>query len=315
MPRALNSVVITTDDLPRARAFYEGELKLIPVADYHPDPIATQRLWGLDRPYPIRTIILKRRPNDIHGFVKLTHIEGANGRDIRENANSWDQGLFTIAFQAKDSPTKIAQIEKLGYGLLTRPTRHDFKQYGEYYVTQSLIKGPNSVRLSMLERFNAPHPVGAMDDATGFSEIVDCSQAVSDLEATTRFYEMLGLSQLREFHLVGPYYEKSLGIRPDEPFGMRLLGDLEYSGSHIELLHFEQRRGEQLTRQSSPLNYGFAALSFGVKDLEATLAELQRAGVPIVCQPMETDLDGSGPVRTFSCFAPAGILCEVYQAS
>ena len=191
---ALNSVVVTTDDIDHAIEYYTKGLKLSVVERSPTDAATLGRLWGLDRDYPGTCLVLKRRPEDQHGYLRLLHLDGARGVDIRGTARRWDWGIFDLAFVVTDNEAKVEAVERLGYEVFDRPVRYDVGLRSGYYVKQSLVAGPNSVLVSFIERFNAPHSFGHVDPATGFSELGDSAQVVHDTDESIHFYsELLGV--------------------------------------------------------------------------------------------------------------------------
>lgn len=318
MVRALSSVIVTTDSLLRTKAYYTEGLKLTVAGEFSLDSEAIQRLWGLERPYPVRSLVLKRRAGDDRGYVRLVEIEGARGVNVRADADNWDYGVFDLAFVVKDNEGKTAEIERMGFGVHAWPVRYDFPYYADrepYYVTEGVVNGPNETKVVFIERFNAPHPYGTLDVASGFSEMVHSAQVVESIVEATHFYhDVLGLPIRGEFRdMEGSQFEHILKISRDEKFDMSLLADPAIPGNCVELIHLHDRKGKTIAAQASLLNYGIAALSFESMDLPSVYRRVIEAAVEVVCEPMTLELDGAGSVEAFSCRGPSGILCEVYQ--
>lgn len=312
---ALNSVIVSTDDFELAKRYYTQGLKLTVSEEGSLDPAATKALWGLPREHHGKVLVLKRRPEDEHGCIRLVHLEGSKRQDIRGQARRWDWGIFDLAFVVNDNEAKVEAIEKLGYKVHLRPVRYDVGRDTGYYVKQSMVSGPNSVLISFMERFNAPHAFGHIDPATGFSELADSAQVVEDTDQSIRFYnELLGVP-LRSgpFRNVRGNQNTVIGIPAEASFNMTLLGEDALACSLVELLSMPDLDGHSLPAQRSILNYGLAALSFAVTDLDATYQRLVDGKVEILCEPVEAVVPGVGQTRVFTCFAPSGIPCEVYQ--
>jgi catechol 2,3-dioxygenase-like lactoylglutathione lyase family enzyme len=314
---ALNSVIVTTDDLDRAVDYYTSGLKLSVVERGSPEADTFARLWGLDGEYSGTCLVLKRRPEDQHGYLRLLHLEGAQGADIRGAARRWDWGIFDLAFVVTDNEAKVGAIERLGYEVHARPLRYDVSPRSGYYVKQSLVAGPNSILVSFIERFNARHSFGRIDPATGFSELGDSAQVVEDTDTSVRFYsELLGVPvRTGPFRDVRGSQNTVIGIPPEATFAMTLMGEEALAASYVELLSMAGLDGRAIPEQRSLLNYGLAALSFAVSDLDATYQKLVDGQVEILCAPIEADVPGVGTTRVLTCFAPSGIPCEIYQQS
>jgi len=314
---ALNSVVVTTDDLDHATEYYTKALKLNVVERSPTDAATLGRLWGLDRDYPGTCLVLKRRSEDQYGYLRLLHLDGARGVDIRGTARRWDWGIFDLAFVVTDNEAKVEAVERLGYEVFARPVRYDVGLRSGYYVKQSLVAGPNSVLVSFIERFNAPHSFGHVDPATGFSELGDSAQVVHDTDESIHFYsELLGVPvRSGPFRDVRGKQNSLIGIPSEASFTMTLLGEDSVAASFVELLSMPDLDGRAIPEQRSLLNYGLAALSFAVADLDATYRRLVDGQVDILCAPITAEVPGVGTSRVLTCFAPSGIPCEVYQRS
>lgn len=319
MVRALSNVVVTTDSIDRVKGYYLDGLKLIPGTEQRLDPATMKRLWGLDREYSIRSLTLKRRKEDKTGFIRLVEIQGAEGKDIRQGYNPWDYGIFDFAFVVRDNEGKATSIKNMGYDIFAWPVRYDFSYYQDrpnYYVTEGVVDGPNHVEVVFIERFNAPHPYGVLDEASGFTELIHSAIMVPDMEKATDFYHnLLGIPFRGQFkNMVGPQFAHILKIPDDEPFDQHLMADPALVSGCVEILSTHKYKGKQIAEQRSLLNYGIAALSFAARDLQAVYQRMLDAKVEIVSEPIAAEIDGVGTTTAFTCYAPADIMCEVYQA-
>jgi hypothetical protein len=323
MTNALSHFIVTTDRLSSTRRYYEDGLKMISGDTFRPDPTWMQQLWGLDREYPIRSTLLKRRPDDSHGYIRLVEIEGANGSDIRADARPWDYGIFDLGFAVRDQAPKIAAIETLGFDVFAPPTQYEFDHYRSedpekppYYVIDAVVNGPNHTKIDLLERFNPPYPYGTIAVPSGFSEVVHSLVVVEDMDLALHFFShLLDIPIRDDFRTINePQFQQMLKIPADETVDWGFVADIEAPGSFVELIRFHRSHGQQLSGQRGPLNYGIAGFAFSVDELNVVFERMVASGVEIVCAPIELDPDGSGPVRVFSCLGPSQCLCEIFES-
>jgi len=109
---------------------------------------------------------------------------------------------------------------------------------------------------------------------------------VTDLDRSERFYvDVLGFRATRRGHLEGAWIEAVSGLR-----GVR--ADVTFleppgGGPRIELIAYASPQGEAPAANSAPNTVGLRHLAFTVDDMDAAVARLEAAGVPLVGGPME----------------------------
>jgi catechol 2,3-dioxygenase-like lactoylglutathione lyase family enzyme len=132
---------------------------------------------------------------------------------------------------------------------------------------------------------------------------------VSNLTRSLRFYrDLLGFRELTRLEVEGEPGDTLLGLE-----GVRLRAVyLERDGTRIELLHFSAPGTSGAGAPRAMNQVGLTHLSLRVDDLDATLAELARGGVPIL-RASRIDLPR---VKTAAVFVtdPDGTRVELVQA-
>ncbi len=322
MSCTFTNAVVTTRNLSQSQKYFTEGLKLIPVEEFTPDPEPIKELWGLDRSYKIKSLLLKRRLNDKCGFLRLMEISEANGTEIRKNSYNWDHGILTIEFGVINNKDTVTHLGKLGYPTLAGPQRYDFTYFDDpskadegYYVIDSIVEGPEKIKTDFLERHNAPFMYGVIDEASGFTEMIGSAIVVESMDEGINFYNgTLGIPVRGNFKSPGgPHFAEMLKIPPDIGFDWSFIVDISKEGCFIELLSFPEIKGRQVKEQSSPLNYGISVLSFSCNDLENTYKKVNHSGFKVVSSPREISIEGIGKTTAFACYAPSEILCEIYQ--
>jgi catechol 2,3-dioxygenase-like lactoylglutathione lyase family enzyme len=131
---------------------------------------------------------------------------------------------------------------------------------------------------------------------------------VSDWERSLRFYhDALGFRYVSELEVEGEPSDTLLRL---EGVSLRAIY-LEREGVRIELLHYASP-GHEGDGAPRPMNrLGLTHLSLRVDDLDAVLAELERAGVEIL-RDTRIDVREAGTRAIFVC-DPDGTLIELVQ--
>lgn len=110
------------------------------------------------------------------------------------------------------------------------------------------------------------------------ARLLHYSHCVSDIERSRRFYgEVLGFETVAEFDFDDAATARVMGV-PDARFkGIFMKRD----GMRIELIGFSNPPPEAPRLERSAAEVGHSHLSFYVRDLDATIAELRTQGVVV----------------------------------
>lgn len=108
---------------------------------------------------------------------------------------------------------------------------------------------------------------------------------VSDLERSLRFYSgLLGFKELKRAHLEGDWVESIVKIKG-------VVADVVYiiapgGEPRIELLCYQNPRGEALNPNSLPITIGLRHLAFKVDNIHKMYMKLKDAGVKFLSEPV-----------------------------
>ncbi len=139
---------------------------------------------------------------------------------------------------------------------------------------------------------------------------------VSDLERSLRFYsELLGFNELKRAHIEGEWVEsivKIEGVVADVVYIIAPGGE-----PRIELLCYQNPRGEALNPNSLPITIGLRHLAFKVDNIQNMYNKLKAAGVKFLSEPITvpTSVITHDEGHKLLCYFhdPDGILLEITE--
>ena len=134
---------------------------------------------------------------------------------------------------------------------------------------------------------------------------------VADLERAIRFYsDLLGLRRGFEVFLEGEWIETVTGLRGARARCVFMEGD--DGATRLELLHYESPASQSLPANSARQTRGLRHIAFMVDDLDALVARLRAAGVPLVSEPVTVPFAVADKGRKRLCYFhdPDGTLLE-----
>lgn len=271
--------------------------------------------WG--RPGATGHEWLLAHPDCSLGLVRLMKLDGAAPQtDIRQDDQCWDVGgIFDLNVRVLDLARQAERMRALHWHGGAPPITWDF---GALSVREWLVRGPDNVRLALIERV-AP-PLAGFDHIREFSQVFNSSQIVRDMDAAVAFYrDVLGFQTVMQYEV--PHFPPGpnlFGIPPgvSERIGLSLV-ILHPQGKNegsIELVTNPGAQGRDLSANAGPPHYGMAALRFPVRGIAAFAEQLARQGhVPDI--PLtQLDLAPLGPVRMLALRSPDGAWLEFVES-
>ncbi len=269
-------------------------------------PRATGREWRLGH------------PDGGVGQVRLMQLDQAGPQaDMRPDDQCWDAGgIFDLNVRVRDVATQAAALHALHWHGASPPIRWDF---GGLIVKEWLTRGPDNVRLALIERIEPPLP-GA-DQPVGLGPVFNSSQIVRDMDAALDFYcRVLGFQRAVSFQTGAlPSAANVMGLPP----GLAAQASLDLHIVHpqglkegsIEIVSVNGADGLDLSDTTTLPNFGMALLRLPVRGLSLLAEHLVRQGWPLAMPPTRVRLVPHGEVDLLAVRAPEGARLEFYEAA
>jgi catechol 2,3-dioxygenase-like lactoylglutathione lyase family enzyme len=141
---------------------------------------------------------------------------------------------------------------------------------------------------------------------------------VSDIEASVRFYQILGLRRGFETTLRGEWIERVTGLEGAYAQCVFMETSDGATGVRLELLRYFSPSGTTLAPNALPNTHGLRHVAFTVDRLDELVQQLEGNGVTLVSEPVEVPFAVGTLGRKRLCYFhdPDGTLLEVaaYEA-
>ncbi len=269
-------------------------------------PQATGREWRLGH------------PDGSVGQVRLMQLDQAGPQaDMRPDDQCWDSGgIFDLNVRVGDVATQATALHALHWHGASPPIRWDF---GGLIVKEWLTRGPDNVRLALIERIEPPLP--ASGQPAGFGPVFNSSQIVRDMDAALDFYcGVLGFQRAVSFQTGSlPSAANVIGLPP----GLAAQASLDLQIVHprglkegsIEIVSVNGAGGLDLSDSAMLPNFGMALLRLPVRRLSLLADHLTRQGWPLAMPLTRVSLVPHGEVDVLAVRAPEGAWLEFYEAA
>lgn len=305
------AVVIVTDPAPHLAAWTgTGGWELRHHGQADP---ALMQAWGC--PGEAAQEWLLAHPDCDSGYVRLVWPRHAATRvPVRADDQCWDSGgIFDLNVRVLDVGQVAAGLRNRGWHGASAPVEWDF---GQFTVREWLAKGPDNLRLAVIERV-AP-PLEGFAHIRQMSQVFNSSQIVRDMDRALHFYcEVLGFRNTYHYHTKAlPRGPNVFGLPAmPTPVGLHInivhpRGKMEGS---IELVSLTGIDGLDLSLHARPPNPGLAALRLPIRNLGALEQRLLACGVTPEFGARPIALTPYGQVRMLAVRAPDGAWLEFYE--
>ncbi len=283
----------------------------------HQGAVDPRLLAGWGRPGATGHEWLLAHPACKTGTVRLMRLHDAEPqRDIRPDEQPWDTGgVFDLNVRVPDLEAMAGRMRALHWHATSPPIAWDFGTLG---VKEWLVRGPDNVRLALIERVRPP--LQGFEHMRDFSQVFNSSQIVRDMEKARAFYcDVLGFKIATQYEVPGFAQGQAnlLGLPPGvaPQVGLNLCivhpqGVLEGS---VELVTNPGAEGLDLSADATPPNFGMAALRFPVRGIEAFAVHLERCGQALAMPLSRIRLAPQGEVRMLALRAPDGAWLEFVE--
>lgn len=282
----------------------------------HHGAVDPRLLAGWGRPGATGQEWLLAHPACQTGRLRLMRLAGAEPqRDLRPDDQCWDSGgIFDLNVRVLDLDAMAARMRALQWHGAAPPVAWDFGTLG---VKEWLVRGPDNVRLALIERLYPP--LQGFDHLRDFSQVFNSSQIVRDLDAAETFYrEVLGFQLASRYESPGFARGANLfglppGLAPQVGLKLCIMHPQGKVEGSVELVVASGAEGLDHGDDAGPPHYGMAALRFPVRGLEAFAAHLQGLGQVPALPLSRVRLAPQGEVQLLALRAPDGAWLEFIE--
>jgi catechol 2,3-dioxygenase-like lactoylglutathione lyase family enzyme len=250
------------------------------------------------------------------GHVRLMQLDSAGPQiDMRPDDQCWDSGgIFDLNVRVRDVAAQASALHALHWHGASPPIRWDF---GGLIVKEWLTRGPDNVRLALIERIEPPLPEA--DQPVGFGPVFNSSQIVRDMDAALDFYgRILGFQRAVSFQ-TGPLKPAAnvMGLPPglatQTSLDLHILHPRGLKTGSIEIVSVNGAGGLDLSDTAKPPNFGMALLRHPVRGLKVFAEHLAGQGWPLAMPLTRVTLAPYGSVDLLAVRAPEGAWLEFYE--
>ena len=299
-------ILIGVRNLSESVEFYRDIFQMSVVADYSLDSATIEQLWNLPPSITGQAVSLKN--DEQTTLLELIEFKPHSGKFIRTGANTYDYGLFTIAFRAKNVDAAYDYFKQKGYQFICPPITYT-PSWVPVTVKETIMVGPNETPIALIERLSEPKPVIKGD----FGIMLDTSQVVEDVEEVTKFYvDILGLNKVFDQVLSPGMIDDILNLPAGTESRMAFINQ---PGSHTPALEFIQCsvKGKYLSDVAKPPHLGLFAIAFETEDLSALIEKLQNHGIKILSGPVEISTSDHNQIRAIFVEGPNQVNIQFFE--
>ncbi|QLG45011.1 VOC family protein [Costertonia aggregata] len=273
-----------------------------------------KNMWSLDDSVEWEEAIL-HNDGDHEGFVRLIQFKNVEQRQIRSATNIWDTGgIFDINMRTPDMDSWYRELQDEGWNGVSEPKRYVF---GQYDVSEVLMKGPDGIVIAFMQRF-AP-PLLDFDHMKKTSRVFNSSVIVSDMaESYDFFINKLGFQMFfRSPGLDRETGHNVIGIPPNVNHEITVpidivRPDINNFGS-IEYLKTNELKGRDCAEFAKPPNLGILMYRFPVSDADDYAATLVERGLQLNSEVQTVTVPPYGNLKIFSVLSPDGVWLEFIE--
>lgn len=312
---ALDSVLITTADLPAALQFYADGLSMevhaAETLDAHSAAVLRSH-YGLPGEGELQLRVLARPGVDGNPKLVLIDVPGATPL-ARPGHDSRLCGPLSLGFAVREIERREARMVALGWPARAGVTilRMADGAGGHYNVKETHYRAPDGVLALAIDRGEMT-PVAPLDARTNTGGPAYTGMMVADAKRSGEFLQrVLGLELRREVLMDSSGPDGGMGL----PAGTRFLFQQWFSpgattGYVILMQLMAGARSPE--HPSGPTSRGMAAWSFPVADVDLVHARATRT--ERLGQPINLVRPAGGAARACVLSMPEGFRIEVFQA-
>lgn len=305
--------VISTGDMARQRALFEGVLGLVPAAEGRFDASAVAALFGVVG-REARYVDL-RTPGTRIG-VMLVAFEPVEEVVIRPGGvGIQSDALKVVDFFTRDLDRAVARLRSFGFDLVGPPALLELPS-GEVF-NEAHVRAPDGVMVAFIypRKGRLADYVSVTDRL--FSEVQSSSGPVAELEPVEAFYEQgLGLTCGLEYRFESESFGRMVGTGGATLVRARNFGRV-VEDVMLGVIHYGLPPGfaPSLRDRCRAPNRGLVAVRLLLPDVEAAVARCAAAGCEVAAPVAEVGLPPWGRLRTATVRGPHGIAHLLLEAA
>jgi len=305
----IERILISVRDMDESLAFYRDEVGMQVVADQNLDPEKIQKLWNLSKGTKARAVFVKNEEQST--LLELIEFQPHSGKTIREGANSWDYGIYDIAFLVKDLDKTHRDLLSTGFKFFSPPIPYRPRpSWVPFDATEAILIGPNEMPIALIELSGPGKPEVKKGD---YGMIVDSAQMVEDMEEVIRFYrDILGLILQGDYKLPRGMVDGVLKLPPGTDSRIAFFNKEGSTGPAVEFLEYSLK-GKHLAPVAKPPNLGIFSISFETDDLSGLMEKFKKEKVSIISGPVKMELAPHGQINTVIGEGPSKVMVEIFE--
>ena len=299
-------IMIGVRNISESVKFYQDILQMSVVADYSLDSATIHQLWNLPPQTTGQAVSLKNYEQTT--TLELIEFKHHSGKFIRTGTNTWDYGLFTIAFRAKNVDAAYERLKQKGYQFICPPITYT-PNWVPVTVKETIMIGPNATPIALIERLTEPKPIIQGD----FGIMLDTSQIVEDIEEVNKFYvDILGLNKVFDQVLPQGMIDDILNLPTGTESRMAFITQPESNTPTLEFIQCSVK-GKYLSEVAKPPNIGLLAIAFATDNLAGLIDKFQNQGIKILSGPVEISTSEGNQVRTILAEGPNQVNIQFFE--
>lgn len=302
----IERILISVRDMDESLAFYRDWVGMKVVADQTLDSKKIQQLWNLGSETKARAVFLKNEEQTT--MLELIEFQPHSGRAIREGANSWDFGIYDIAFMVKDLEKTYRDLMEKGFSFVSPPVPYS-PEWVPFDVKETVLMGPNEMPIAHIEVVGPQKP----DLKGDYGRIVDSAQIVEDIDEVIRFYrDILGLTLQGDYKLPPGLVDDVLTLPSGTDSRIAFFNKEGSEGPLVEFLEFSLK-GKSLASVAKPPNLGIFMISFETDDISGLIEKFKEENIKIISGTVEMESGPEGEIKAITVEGPSKVMVEFLE--
>jgi len=302
----MESLTIRVHDMAKSLAFYRDYVGMNPISDeVLPDEL-TGSLWQI--PIGVRPRVATLKHQSQNTLLELVEFGAVPGKSVREDAQSWDYGIYCFTFLLRDIDAAHRDLTGLGYRFVAAPLLYQ-PNWVPHAVKEATLVGPDGVLVDHFQRMKAEtYPVPG-----NYVRLDHCAVIASDFDPIKRFYgEILGLDLRWQLEIPDGLINAIIELPPGTKADTMSYHREGQDSLLIEFLKFSEK-GSPLNRDAGMPDIGPYMMSFEVDSLEGMPEKCAGAGFPILAGPLASETARHGDTRVLFVNGPDKVLIRLFE--